>query len=204
MDTECISLARDIVVGVSALVVATVAFLGLRTWRRELTGKAKFDLARNTMLLALKLKADFEWARNPGGWSWEYAGRTWQESESPGVKEVLNQWYAKNQRLEPLVENLQKFQEVSWEAEIVLGEDSSKRVSEALAIYRRSYGELSSAIDSYFETRHEEAIGHDVSMHQDWLKELRKVIFSAKDDDFSKQIDKAIEQLAPALKTYVK
>ncbi len=204
MDAQLVSTASDIAVGISALIVAIVAFFGVRTWRKELTGKAKFDVARNLMLLGIKLKADFEWARNPVGWSWEYASRTRQEGESPSASEVLDQWYAKNRRLEPLVENLQKLQEASWEAEILLGEDSGKQVSDAVAVHRRSYAELSSAIYDYFETRHDEAIGRDVSMRQGEQKELRKAIYSAKDVEFSKRIEEATTKLEIALQAYVK
>jgi len=204
MYVEPVSIASDIAIGISVLIVAIVAILGLRTWRKELTGKAKFELARNVMLLGFKLRENFEWVRNPGGWSWEYANRTRQENESPEVSAVLDQWYAKNQRLQPLVENLQKLEEATWEAEILLSEDSGKRVQEAFKTYRSSYAELSSAIYSYFETRHDEVVKGSMYKDQDWLKELKKEIYSAKDDDFSKRIDEATKQLAPALKAYVK
>jgi len=204
VDAELVSLVSDIALGISAVVVAVVAFFGLRTWRKELTGKAKFDVARNVMLLGFKLRENFKWARNPGGWSWEYANRTRQENESPELSAVLDQWYAKNQRLQLLVENLQKLEEAAWEAEILLNEDSGKCVQEAFNTYRSSYAELSSAIYSYFETRHDEAIGQDVRQRQEEQKELKKEIYSAARDDFSKRIDQATEQLATALKTYVK
>lgn len=199
-----IELVRDIVVGVSAIVVAVVAFFGLRTWRRELTGKAKFDVARNMMLLGFKLRADFQWVRHISTSSWEFAGRQQQENESEDASRVLNEWYAKRSRLQPLIENLQKFQEAGWEAEIVLGEDSSRHVLEAITVFRESYGDLSSAIESYFETRHEEVIKGDMYHDQDWLKELRKIIYSVSRDDFSKRIEGATERLSSALKVYVK
>ena len=65
MDAELVSLVSDIVVGLCAVVVAVVAFFGLRTWRKELTGKAQFEVARDMMLLGLKLDADFQWVRYP-------------------------------------------------------------------------------------------------------------------------------------------
>jgi len=63
--------------------------------------------------------------------------------------------------------------------------------------------ELSSAVDSYFETRHDEVIRNSVNPDQDWLKELGKVIYSAGEDDFSKEISGAKDQLASALGAYV-
>ena len=56
---EAASIVKDILVSISAIIVAGAAIWGLRTWRKELTGKAKFDIARNIMRLALKLEGDF-------------------------------------------------------------------------------------------------------------------------------------------------
>ena len=204
MDSELVSLISNIVVGVSALGVAVIAFFGLRTWRKELTGKAKFALARDVMLLGFKLKAHFEDARNPFTYSTESAGRSWQESESPGVSQVLNEWYARANRLKPLQENLIKIQEASWEAQILLREDSSKSISEAVTVYRRSFGELSSAISSYFEERKQEAKTGIPFKDQDWLRELHKTIYARTGDDLSKQIEEATAKLESALQAYVK
>lgn len=204
MDAELVSIASDIAVGVSALTVAGVAFFGVRRWRKELTGKAKFDAARNVMLLGFRLNAGFESARNPFTYSTEYTGRSRQENEPSDVSQVLDEWYARGSRLKPLQEDLVKIQETSWEAEILLGEDSSKRVSEAITVYRRSYAELSAAIYSYFETRREEVVRSDPYKDQDWLRELHKIIYLRTEDDFSKRIEEATTNLKTALQPYVK
>jgi hypothetical protein len=207
MDAQTVSLVSlisDIVVGVSALGVAVIACFGLQTWRKELTGKAKFALARDVMLLGLKLKAHFEWARNLFTHSTESADRSRQESETPGVSQVLDEWYARASRLKPLQENLIKVQEASWEAQILLSKDSSNSVSEAVAVYRRNLAELSTAISSYFDTRRHEAVTGIPYKDQDWLEKLHKTIYGEPEDNFSKQIDKATTKLESALQAYVK
>ena len=198
-----VSLVSDIAVGISALIVAGVAIVGLRTWRKEMTGKAKFDIARNCMLLAYKLKADFEWARFIMTSSQESADRQPQEDESPRLSRVLDEWYAKSRRLQPLSENLRALQESGWEAEIVLGVDAGKQVSDAIKAIRQRYGELSAAITSYFEEKRRKTENHEVEVKPDWLMELRRLVYSSGEDDFSKQIDDAVDQLASALKPYV-
>jgi hypothetical protein len=204
MDAETVSLISDIVVGVSALGVAIIAFFGLQTWRRELTGKAKFATARDVMLLGFKLRARFEWARNLFTHSTESAGRSRQANEPPNVSQVLDEWYARASRLKPLQEDLIKIQEASWEAQILLSEDSKKSVSEAVAVYRHNFAELSSAIYSYFDTRrHEQVAGHPYK-DQDWLQTLHKTIYGEPEDNLSKQIKEATDKLESALKAYVK
>jgi len=204
MDAELVSIASDIAVGISALIVAGVAFFGVRRWRKELTGKAKFDTARHIMLLGFRLNAGFESARNPFTFSTEHTGRSRQENEAANVSQVLDEWYARGSRLKPLHEDLLKIQEASWEAEILLDEDSSKQVSEAVAVYRDSYAELSSAIYSYFETRREEVVQSEPYKDQDWLKELHKTIYLGTTDDFSKRVEEATTKLKTTLHTYVK
>lgn len=204
MDAEMVSLISDIVVGVSAFGVAVIAFFGLRTWRKELTGKAKFTLAHDAMLLGFKLKARFEWARDMFTHSVEFTGRSRQENETPNVSQVLDEWYARANRLKPLHEDLIKIQEASWEAQILLDKDSSNRVSEAVTVYRHGYAELSSAIYSHFETRRHEATTGRPYKDQDWLEKLHKIIYAPPEDDFSKQIDEATTKLKSALQAYVK
>lgn len=204
MDGELVSLLCDIAIGVAAVVVAFVGVFGLRTWRKELTGKAKFDVTRNVMLLGFKLKDDFQWATSPFTSSGESVGRPRKENESSSESAVLDEWYARQRRLQPMVEDLQKLQTAGWEAEILLGEDSKKSVSEAVEIFRHTYGELASAIESYFEERHKEAIGTSVDIAQGWLKELRRIIYSASGGDLLNRIDEAVAQLAFILKAYVK
>ena len=204
MYVEPVSIASDIAVGVSALIVAGVAFFGVRRWRKELTGKAKFDVARNVMFLGLKLKAYFESTRNPFTYSTEYTGRSRQENEPANVSQVLDEWYARGSRLKPLQEDLVKIQEASWEAKILLDKDASKRVSEAIEVFSKSYGELSSAIYSYFEERHREVTSSGATIDHAWLKELHVIIYSRTKDDFSKQIKEATTKLEIALQAYVK
>ena len=199
-----VSLVSDIVVGISAAVVAALAFFGLQTWRKELIGKAKFDLARNIMLLGIRLESAFQWVRFPPSSSRESLDRQRKENESAKESQVLDEWYIRWDRLRPLVENLQKLQELGWEAEVVFGEEASRQVSEAIKTFRGCFADLSTAIESYFETRHDEITTDEPYNDQGWLEELRKEIYQRREDELSQKISGAKDQLASALKAYVK
>jgi hypothetical protein len=197
-------MVSDIIVSISALSVAVIAFFGLRTWRKELTGKAKFNLARDLMLLGLKLQAHFEGARGLFTSSAEFIDRPRKEDETPDVSQVLDEWYARANRLKPLHENLIKIQEASWEAKILFDEDASEAVSEAVFVYRHNFAELSSAVSSYFDTKRQAAKSGIPYEDQDWLKKLHRTIYTPSGDDFSKQIEGATTKLESALQAYVK
>jgi len=204
MGAELVSLVSDIAIGVAAVIVAAVSIFGLCTWRKELTGRAKFEVSRNVMLLAFKLKDGFGWATSPFTSSGEFVDRPHRENESQAESIVLNEWHARHRRLKPLIEDLQKLLTAGWEAEILLGEDSGKSVSEAIGIFKRNYAELATAIDSYFEMTYKEANRTSVNTDRDWLEKLRKIIYSMPGSSLLEQIDEATAQLASTLKAYVK
>lgn len=199
-----VSIISDIIVGVSAAIVAIVVFFGLRTWRKELTGKATFDIARNIMLLGIKLDADFQRVRHPIISSMEFIDRQRKEDESKEESSLLNEWHARWTRLRPLFENLQKLQELGWEAEVVMNEESGKQVLEAIKIFKESYATLITAIEFYFEERHNEIVTGEKFSDQDYLREVRREIYPPRDDKISKAIREANTMLASALTMYVK
>ncbi len=71
-------------------------------------------------------------------------------------------------------------------------------------MYRESYADLSSAILTYFEIRQETAKTGDQYEDQQILRDLRKTIYSASNDAFSKKVNDATDKLSSALKQYVK
>ena len=201
---DTVSIIKDVVLGISALAVALLAWLGLKTWRRELTGKARFETARNMMRLGFELKDYFEASRNPFTRSNEWADRTKQEDEQENVSQVLNEWYARANRLRPVVDALNKIIEVEWEAEILLNESSVQSIKEAVQSYRDSYAELASAISTYFDIRLDVARTGLPYKDEEWLRGLQKTIYSGIEDDFSKKVEEATDKLSSALKQYVK
>jgi hypothetical protein len=201
---DTISIIKDILLGLSAIAVAVFAWIGLKTWRKELTGKARFEVARNIMHLALELQAYFNDARNLFTRSIEWADRIKQEGERKNVSQVLDEWYARGNRLRPIAESLNKITEAQWESEILLNESSAQSIKEAVQSYRENYAELASSVSSYFDTRKDEAHTGVPYKDQEWLKELHMTIYAVKEDNFSKKINEATDKLSSTLKQYVK
>lgn len=59
------SVLKDLVLALAAIVTATVAWLGLQKWRKELRGKADFDVARGLARATYKLREEIQSARSP-------------------------------------------------------------------------------------------------------------------------------------------
>jgi len=202
--TDIISIIKDVFLGLSAIAIAFFAWLGLRTWRKELTGKAKFETARNIMQLGLELKQRLGWVRHPFTSPSEYVDRTTLVEESDAISHVFNEWHVKTKRFNSVVESLNKIIEAQWEAEILLDESSIQSIKESVKSYRESYADLASAIEVYFDVRRDEARTGKQYRDQEWLEELGKTIYFRQDDDFSKKVDEATDKLSSALKQYVK
>jgi len=199
-----ISISSDIAVFVSAIIVATAALIGVKTWRRELTGKARFEVARRVMFLSYKFCEDFKSARSPFTFSYEHIERKVEEIEQPAITEVRNQWFARSQRLRPVVEDLSRLQEAQWEARIILGANAASCITEAFETFRQAYAEVSSAISTYFDIE-EDAARSGAQYHDEkFLRELRFTIYERSEDKLSKQVSAVIPNLEKALESYVK
>lgn len=190
----------------SAITVAVVGVIGLTTWKSQLKGKARFDVARTIMRLALALRKDFKSARFPISSSIESIDRVKRPDESKNESEILDGWHARMKRLRPLIEHLDDLQEAGWEAEAIFDADASVKVSESIAGFRRSYGQLASAIDSLFQHQFNTTItGPIQETPKNYVENLTEVVYSSLDDDsFSMKINEYVDSLASTLKRYVR
>lgn len=61
-------IVRDLVTAVAAATGATVAVLGLRTWKQQLRGRAEYELARRLLKAAYELRDSIASFRRPMMW----------------------------------------------------------------------------------------------------------------------------------------
>jgi len=204
MDTELVANISNIIVASSAAIVAGLAIYGISRWQRELKGKAKFEVARNVMTIAYRVQEDFTVLRAGGSWPWESSDRQREEDETPGVTQVLDEWHVRVKRLLPLQADLAKLVQAGWEVKIVMGDITDCQVAGAIDSLRSRYGEIYASIDLYFRMEYERAKGTGISQDSELPKDCFTHIYYRKDDDISKGIDKAINELSSALRSFVK
>ena len=187
------------IVSISAVLVAGSALYGLRAWQRELTGRARHGAALAVIRNALRVRETFEYARGMMTSSGESTERVHEESEPTGMTRVLDEWYARAQRIERLRLDLVPLVEAGWEVEAVFEDEPSARVKAAVAELRAAYGDLSSAAQAYFEGRRDEATGASPA-DKDWLRSLHLTVYARKDDELSNQVEAAVNDLMDTLK----
>jgi hypothetical protein len=139
----------NIIHNLAVALAAILGIMGLWQWRKELVGKAKFEVAQKMMVLALQFRDEYIHARDPWTYPYEWAERKKSNNESKGECEMLNEYFARSRRLLPLRDILRKFNEVSWEAEVVLSEKDAKLIQP----FEKTFKTLTIAIESFFENK---------------------------------------------------
>ena len=198
-----ISDISNIIVGVSAVVVAVVAVFGLNSWRKEIVGKSKYDLAKRLMLLVNRLEDEFGWARFSLSESGEYLERPRPPDEPAAITPIRNEWFLRKHRIQPLKKDMLELHEANWEAQTILDEDTSKVVGDGVKRLSASLADLDTSVDYYFEAKEEEARGISTNVDSEWLAGLRKTIYGRANDDFSRQINEVVIKFGSALKKYL-
>jgi hypothetical protein len=197
---ESISVISNTLVGLSAVAVAIIGFIGLKQWRAELTGKTKFDSARKMAVLTFQYRDEFKRARNPFTFSGESAERQKGANETPDETNLLDEYFARRKRLAPLQETLRQLYEASWEAEILLDKD----INMAIIPLENSFKELFASMEAYFQTRISQAKRKGQNINDEWLQPHYKNVYGTADDEISKSIDTAANALVERLKSYIK
>ena len=62
---EIVTLIKDILVGIAAIVTPLIALTGLKNWNRELRGKAAFEVAVGLTKATYKLRDEIKSFRSP-------------------------------------------------------------------------------------------------------------------------------------------
>jgi hypothetical protein len=198
---DLISVLSNIFVGLSALAVAIIGFVGLRQWRAELTGRTKFEIARKIAVLAFQYRDEYKRARNPFTFPGEWSERQKAENETIEESSVLDEYFARRKRLSPLQEILRQMYEVSWEAEVLL----DKNIGKSITPFEDSFKELFTSTEAYFHTLYNQVKrkqGRD--MNDEWLQNHYEVVYGTAEDQISKTVDIAANALVEKLKGYIK
>jgi hypothetical protein len=197
---EFVAIASDILVGLSAIVVAILGIVGLRQWKAELKGKTKFDLARQLAKTAMQYRDEVKRARNPFTYPGESIERKKGEDESREETQTLDENFARRNRLVPLQKSLGILYELGWEAEVLLDEQVSEHITQLENVFRDLYA----AIDAYFGMSIRNLSRRQPIGDEEWLQRQFQIIYGPADDEFSQALDDLVNDFTKKLKNYMK
>jgi hypothetical protein len=194
----------DIIVSISAVVVAVAAVVGISTWRKELTGKAIFEAAKRMMESAYRVVDGYQWTTNLMTYSPESADRPGQQNESDTVKLVLDEGFARGKRLQTVLHDYNTIADANYEVRTILGLEASKRIQDLLLSMKMEIWNLSSAIYIYFDIRRKEADSGIESRDGDFKNKMRSIVYQSPDSDEIKKLNSLVSDLDKELAPYLR
>ena len=199
---EIITVLKDVLLGLAAAITAVVAVLGLRKWRQELEGKARFKVARNLIRATYRLRDELRNCRNPFYSAYEFpedykgglgAQHSAEEETRAWIHIYKNRWA-------PVWTALQEFDSHTLEAEALWGSAIRAR-TDAL---RKCVRELNAAIDAVIRDK---ASGGEDFKDREFGKEMRSIVAASADDDknaLNQKIEQAINNIENELRPHLR
>ncbi len=191
---DIVTIGKDIIVAIAAVVAACVAVRGINSWRRETQGKAAFDAAKALLVASYRVRDEIRSSRSP----MIVAGEFSPDFPLGGGDEQNYQAYAHvySNRWAPVKAALTAFDAAVIDAEAVLG---SKIRSKTMEL-RACGASLFAGIEGYLSNMREGGGGPRDEVE----RSFRRLIHSASENDqFAKKLDDAISGLETELAPHV-
>lgn len=186
---ELVSMISDASVAIAA--IAGIA--SISQWRREMTGKSKFELAKKIMTTIFKVQKHFDEARHRFPLEDSSKTRNKSPNKSVEVSKIRDEYHARLLHLKPLEESLNELREYSWEASLILDKNFESYTEPYFQLYRK----LVSSIYGWFVAQESQANGNTSQNIEEFQKskELALVVYGVKGDEFSTEVSKTTANL---------
>ncbi|VAX19940.1 hypothetical protein MNBD_NITROSPINAE03-974 [hydrothermal vent metagenome] len=107
----------------AAALAAYYSYCGLETWRKELKGKKKFDVAEETLVLVYQARRAISYMRSPLGFSGEGSTRDQNQNEANDEKEIWDSAYVPHERFNKNKETFSKLDVMKYRFEVLFGKE---------------------------------------------------------------------------------
>lgn len=198
---EIVALVQDALLGIAAVITATVALFGLIIGRRELQTRAEFDVARKLIRATYRLRDAVQTFRSPlirqsefaKGHEDGIASKTPEETATAYAGMYENRWI-------PVWDAVQEFDAHTLEAEALWGKPMRTQTDKL----RQCVIELYTAVEAVLEDKAQQ--GDDFKADKVFAKEMRSTVSGLRTDnknEFSKKtaaINAIEEQVRPHLR----
>ncbi len=196
---EIISVTKDIILIFAAIIAAHVAIEGLKSWSRELKGKADFEVARSLIRTVYKLRDELRYCRSP----WVQLGE-FPENYDPNNKtsdsEAKAYSYIYSNRWKPVAVALQEFETQSLEGEALWGSQFKPKTDEL----RQCARNLQVAFEA--KIRNEANGGENFKSDPDFGKTIEADIWATHDESnpLTLKISNAIQEIESEVRPHFK
>ncbi len=199
--TEIITAIKDIALSGAAITTATVAILGLKSWSRELKGKAEFEVGRALILATYKLRDELKYARSPWISGYEFP-EDYPRNSSDRTPDIEANAYAHiyAKRWKPVAEAIQGFETQALEGEALWGNPMREKTNEMKQCVRN----LQVSIDAFIHNK--AADGESFKNDREFGKSIQSDVWAGNDDKnkLTIQITKAVQALEEGIRPHLK
>jgi hypothetical protein len=191
-----VSLIRDIITGISALIVAIVAVIGLGTWKKQLKGKTEYEIAQKLLRAVYRVRRAINVIRNPfiGVAEIREAMNEANMVYDPGahVNNALNHELVFQKRWRGVLDAFVDMDAYGLEAETLWGQV----VHERLQPLRQSANELYRNIMMLLTHLNNQELNNNSPE----IRRIRELIYISPNDTFGRDFNDAVTQIEIFLK----
>ena len=198
--TEFFSILKDLSLALAACVTAYVAFTGLEKWKKELRGKANFEVARALIKSIYKLRDEITYCRSPfiraNEFPDNYKGTLGKHSN----QEEGDAWaYMYGKRWEPVVLSNEEFDAATLEAEAIWGSAIKEKTEELSKCVRT----LNAAINAAISDKYSGGEDFRNRAFAESMNANRSASILDKDNKLSMEIEKSILALESEIRPHL-
>lgn len=193
---DAVTIGKDLVVSLAAIVTASVAVNGINSWRRETQGKARFDVARTLLKSAFRVRDEVSYCRSPFIPAAEFpqehdpTSHSNEDRYKAYVHVYSNRW-------NPVRDAIKEFDAAVLEAEVLWGEPVRKAAEKLRTCVRSLFTAIEFVLSDTRSGKQE--------LDNEMRRDFRRVVHSSgKDDTFGKEVADAVTELEGLLVEHLK
>lgn len=196
-----IAVAKDIIVAGASLTAATVAIIGLKTWRRQLTATANAEVSRTLLRTVYRVRNGVSIVRNPFTPSGESASAFRELEIANAATEALDfPWKVDSSiyqvHLNKLEESVSEMRSAMIEAEVLWGAETEALLEPLF----QKVSQLRAAITVYLHSLKDDSRRMTVPEQEELYKILYDVGGKNVPDQFMKELNEAVKRIEDSLR----
>lgn len=198
---EHLTIIKDLLISIAAISTTTIAYIGLKSWHKELKGRANFTVARELIKVTYKLRDAIASCRAPfvGATEFPVEYNPFQHNKDKETERKTWAHIFKN-RWTPVLNVLEDFDTSALEAEALWGSN----IRDLADKLRSSVRDLNLNIGFYIENVYSK--GEEFRSDPDYGKKVKSIVFSStsdKEDKFSIELRKAIMNIEEYIRPHL-
>ena len=181
---------------ISIILASATAVYGIKSWRREMIGRRRFDLAEEVLALFYEARDKVRAIRSPIGFQGEGATRKRRDDETDEESRLLDVAFMTMERYQKYEQTFNRLRALRYRAMVLFGKDRGDPFEELDKIVNKVLIAASMGADIQLrllkyrdESRQARDLGKSLQKQQDvfW--------WGGDDDPIQESVDAAVEQL---------